>query len=295
MTPAPAVTVLIATYNSSDTLRCAVESVLWQTWRDFELWVIGDGCTDDSAAVVADYARADARVHWHNLPVNTGYQSEPHNEGLRRARGRYVAYLNHDDLWLPTHLELLVAALDRGADAAYSILEWKPGWRAPYPDIPRYPHAPLPPEASATMHRRDLVDTIGYWKLPHEIRAIPRADFFRRAAFAGKRFELVPRLTVIKFGRAGGAYGDGVRQRAEMERIRSDPELAHAEIAALLVQAQQDLERLPSARRLRSQVANAVRRRLVRAGIDPARLVFWRRRGWHLRIWRHAHELPDGE
>jgi glycosyltransferase involved in cell wall biosynthesis len=69
----------------------------------------GDACTDDSAELVASYR--DPRLHWFNLPTNSGYQSAPHNEGLRRARGRYVAYLNHDDLWLPNHLERLVAAL----------------------------------------------------------------------------------------------------------------------------------------------------------------------------------------
>src|SRR5512144_1383847 len=96
--PPPTVSVLIATYNKRRALQHAIDSVLWQSFGDFELWVIGDGCTDDSAELVASYA--DPRVHWYNLPVNSGYQSAPHNEGLRRARGRSIAHLNHDHLRL---------------------------------------------------------------------------------------------------------------------------------------------------------------------------------------------------
>ena len=94
--PSPLVSVLIATYNKASTLRFAIESVLWQTQQDFEVWVIGDNCTDDSVQLVRSFN--DSRFNWINLPENSGYQSVPHNEGLRRARGKYIAYLNHDDI-----------------------------------------------------------------------------------------------------------------------------------------------------------------------------------------------------
>src|SRR5258707_8831106 len=69
----PLVSVIIATYNWSTVLRMAIHSVLWQTGQNFELLVIGDGCTDDSEDVVRSFG--DARIHWHNLPVNSGNQS----------------------------------------------------------------------------------------------------------------------------------------------------------------------------------------------------------------------------
>ena len=82
--------------------------------------VVGDGCSDDSEQVVA--AIGDPRVRWINLPSNNGHQSAPNNEGLRQARGEIVAYLGHDDLWLPRHLELLAGALDaQRADLAFSV------------------------------------------------------------------------------------------------------------------------------------------------------------------------------
>ena len=122
ISPPPKVSVIIATYNKASALRYAIDSVLWQTFSDYELWVIGDACTDESEQLVTSYG--DPRVFWHNLPQNSGYQSAPNNEGLRRARGEYVAYLNHDDLWLPNHLQVLLDRIEEsGADFAYSILE----------------------------------------------------------------------------------------------------------------------------------------------------------------------------
>jgi glycosyltransferase involved in cell wall biosynthesis len=292
MDTAPTVSVLIATFNKSDALRYTIESVLWQTFRDFELWVIGDACTDNSAELVASFAARDARVHWHNLPQNTGYQSAPHNEGLRRSRGRYIAYVNHDDIWLPNHLELLVGAAEQsGADFVYSILTWLLPDRNGYADIPAYPDAPLPPEASVTLHRSDIVQALGFWKPPDETYAVPRADYFRRAQFAGKRFVLVPRLTVLKLGRWPVSYAAAGPQPEYMEHIRNDPSFAEKQVTKLLARRQQELEQLPSWRRLKQQLLHVLRRWLMRRGIDPARLVFWHKPGRHIRAWRRAHGL----
>jgi len=104
----PRVSVIIATYNWSSVLPYSIGSVLRQTMQDFEILVVGDGCTDDSEAVVA--AIGDPRIRWFNLPANSGHQSAPNNEGLRQARGELIAYLGHDDLWLPHHLGAHVAA-----------------------------------------------------------------------------------------------------------------------------------------------------------------------------------------
>ena len=105
---------IIATYNWATVLPYSIGSVLGQTFTDFELLVIGDGCTDESEAVVT--AIADPRVQWTNLPTNSGHQAVPNNDGLRRARGEVVAHLGHDDLWLPRHLEHLVADDRRRGD-----------------------------------------------------------------------------------------------------------------------------------------------------------------------------------
>jgi glycosyltransferase involved in cell wall biosynthesis len=73
--------------------------VLWQTLADWELIVVGDRCTDDTEVVVRGFP--DPRIRFVNLERNFGEQSVPNNEGVRLAQGRFIAYLNHDDLWLP--------------------------------------------------------------------------------------------------------------------------------------------------------------------------------------------------
>ena len=72
--------------------------------------VVGDACTDDSEDVVRGIG--DERVRWENLERNSGSQSVPNNRGIALARGEYIAYLGHDDLWHPQHVAHLVTAIE---------------------------------------------------------------------------------------------------------------------------------------------------------------------------------------
>ncbi len=197
----PSVSVIIPTYNWSSVLPYSIGSVLRQTFTDFELLVVGDGCTDDSEAVVGRVG--DPRVEWINLPTNTGHQSEPNNEGLRQARGQFIAYLGHDDLWLPHHLSCLVSALEQGADLAYGISLILPGepngyhtW--PYPPCEGYqPGMWIPP--TSVVHRHSITDHVGGWRHHRELDTHPEVELWRRAYTAHYRFVFVPRLTAVKF------------------------------------------------------------------------------------------------
>ena len=194
----PAVTVIIPTYNWSSVLPYSIGSVLRQTFTAFELLVVGDGCTDDSEAVVG--RMSDPRVKWINLPINTGHQSGPNNEGLRQARGQFIAYLGHDDLWLPHHLSCLVSALGEGADLAYgmSLLVAANGCdRRPEPTDEKYhPGMWIPP--TNVVHRRSVTDRIGGWRHYRELDTDPEVELWRRAYTADHRLTFVPRLTAIK-------------------------------------------------------------------------------------------------
>ena len=109
----PLVTVLMPAWNRERFVREAVDSVLAQTFADFELLVIDDGSTDATAAIVA--AVVDPRVRCLREP-HRGIGAAM-NAGLRAARGRYVARLDSDDVWLPELLATQVAILEARPEA----------------------------------------------------------------------------------------------------------------------------------------------------------------------------------
>src|SRR6185436_18016378 len=98
----PFFSIVLATYNRGAFIAPTIESVLGQTFGSFELIVVGDACDDNTGDVVRGFG--SERVTWRNLAVNCGSQSAPNNEGLRHARGEWIAYIGHDDIWAPDHL-----------------------------------------------------------------------------------------------------------------------------------------------------------------------------------------------
>lgn len=193
----PVVTVIISTYNWSNVLPYSIGSVLRQTFSEFELLVIGDGCTDDSADVVNRFT--DPRVHWVNLPHNSGSQSGPNNEGIRRARGKFIAYLGHDDLWLPHHLEALLCTLEKNnADLTYGYaIRVKPDGAIDL--IPKSEFRPsdwLCP--TSCIHSQHVAETVGKWRDPSDLYRDIDVSYFNRIHRAGFRFAATNRLTCIK-------------------------------------------------------------------------------------------------
>ncbi len=104
----PCVSVLIIAYNKADTLPAAIDSVLRQTYTDFEILVIDDGSTDDTAERIKPYGH---KIR--TLIKENGGTGSARNLGIRSARGKYVAFLDGDDLWLPNKLEVQMRVFDR--------------------------------------------------------------------------------------------------------------------------------------------------------------------------------------
>lgn len=289
----PLVTVVIATYNRAETLKYAIESVLWQTYKNLELWVVGDCCTDHTEKVVRSFNH-DSRVNWHNLPQNSGYQSIPNNEGIRRGTGQYIAYLNHDDIWLPNHLEDNVRHLQKtNADIVFSVIQWVYSSTSSRPDIPLLPNLPVPPEATAVLHKRSVVDRIGYWKNVNETYSYPRVDFFRQAQFAGLKFELVPSLTGLKFLWDEKNYHDVGPHPVYMQRLKTEKDYAIKELTAMLIRGEREIFSWPDNKRLFYILTNPVRSLMLKYKIDPALLRFWHTKGTQIRVWRKKHRLAE--
>ncbi|TKB91600.1 MAG: glycosyltransferase [Nitrospira sp.] len=119
---APLVSVIMPTHNRPQQLQRAVASVLAQTYQDFEVIVINDaGCEVESALAGLNAA---GRVTYVRHAVNRGL-SAARNTGLKLARGKYVAYLDDDDRYLPDHLETLVSFLKTHHERAVYTDAWR--------------------------------------------------------------------------------------------------------------------------------------------------------------------------
>jgi succinoglycan biosynthesis protein ExoO len=108
MSADPLVSVVIPAYNAEKTIRFAIDSVLEQTVQDLEVVVVDDASTDGTAKAVE--AVGDSRVRLLKSPRNLR-QAAARNLGMKEARGRWVAFVDADDEWVPERLEHLLAAI----------------------------------------------------------------------------------------------------------------------------------------------------------------------------------------
>nr|WP_309728945.1 glycosyltransferase family A protein [Chamaesiphon sp. OTE_75_metabat_556] len=115
MVVVPKVSVIVPAYNIASYIADTLMSVETQTFRDFEVLVIDDGSTDDTAKQVKIFCRRDDRFQL--LQKDNGGLASARNYGMRHARGEYIALLDGDDLYKPNKLANHVARLDRNAEA----------------------------------------------------------------------------------------------------------------------------------------------------------------------------------
>ncbi|MDY0039233.1 MAG: glycosyltransferase family A protein, partial [Desulforhabdus sp.] len=108
---AAVVSVIIPTYNRASFLKEALDSVLLQQNAEMEVIVVDDGSTDDTAAIVESFGRAVTYLYQSNAGV-----SAARNTGIKAARGRWLALLDSDDLWLPGKLQFQLELLNRHKD-----------------------------------------------------------------------------------------------------------------------------------------------------------------------------------
>lgn len=165
--------IITPTHNRADVLPFALESALAQTERAWELFIIGDGCTDQTAAVVAQFR--DPRLHWIDRPKGAGVGYDNRNFAFRQMQGDLVAILPHDDIWFPDHLALLARCLEeRRAEWVYSRAIWvEPGGTLLPGDFDIAADDFLRQQflerklngipSCCVMHRRDCFVRYGYW------------------------------------------------------------------------------------------------------------------------------------
>lgn len=292
--------VVTATYNRSNILSLTIESLLRSSFDDWELIVVGDHCTDDTAAVVASFS--DSRIRFVNLATHYGEQSGPNQEGILLARGRYIAFLNHDDLWVPEHLEVCLGEIERTrADIVHTVaLTIDHQGVAHLAGVSRhggYDGLTFTP-ASTWMLSRCAIEEIGPWLPARRLFLAPSQDWLFRAWKANKKIVAIPRVTVIAVlsGRRRNSYAD--RQSSENERIaallRDDPGFVNGEISFLAQRLSVELGSgvLPLAF---GAVKNGLKRGLLALRIHPTHVHFaarYRRRGGFVEELRRTRALP---
>ncbi|MCP4588744.1 glycosyltransferase family 2 protein [Pseudoalteromonas sp.] len=109
----PAVSVIMPVYNREALVKEAIESILSQTYIDFEFIILNDGSTDNTKDIVSNYS--DNRIKIIHLPCNCGIATA-RNIGLKYSTGKYIAVMDSDDICLPTRLERQVEYLEENPD-----------------------------------------------------------------------------------------------------------------------------------------------------------------------------------
>jgi glycosyltransferase involved in cell wall biosynthesis len=134
------VSAIMATYNGAEFIAAAVDSILAQTFSDWELIIVDDGSTDDTAAVLGRYR--DPRISVHSLPANVG-RAAARNVALGLARGRYIALADSDDISLPDRFAVEVAYLEGHPEVDVVACQMQYFWGdAPPRDGFRFPEDP---------------------------------------------------------------------------------------------------------------------------------------------------------
>lgn len=98
------VSIITPTYNSSKLIAMTIESVIEQKYPEWEMIIIDDCSTDDTEKIVNQYMLKDKRIKFIKLESNCG-AGKARNIGLKNAKGRFIAYLDSDDIWYPDKLE----------------------------------------------------------------------------------------------------------------------------------------------------------------------------------------------
>jgi len=204
-------TVITVSYNSAATLQRTIDSVLGQSLRELEYWVIDGGSNDGTLDILK--ACRDSRLHWLSEPDQGLYHAM--NKGLARARGRYVALLNSDDLFADDGVLEMVAETFAGAEdcvvygdleffngqgettrrwraGEYSSLRWRQGWHPPHP---------------ATFLPRAVYSRYG--EFDTTLRLSADYKLMLKLGLAGVEFRYLPRLLTRM--QQGGASTSGLR------------------------------------------------------------------------------------
>ena len=197
----PTVSVIVPVYNGERYIQTALESILRQTYKDFEVVVVDDGSTDDSSLILKQMREPLVYVFQQNSGV-----AAARNRGFQYSSGKYIAFLDQDDVWYPNKLEVQVAILD--ADPTIGIIYGNLDLIDALGNI--IEHYPI--ENPEEVHREtEFLDVFSEFPRPHPFPSsvVMRREIFDRSGMFDPEFrrnchedtELWFRLTKNRLGR----------------------------------------------------------------------------------------------
>lgn len=204
----PLVSIISATYNSSHLLKYAIQSVLDSDFQDWEMIVVGDCCTDDTEEVINGFS--DSRISFYNLQKNSGQQATPNNFGLEKAKGKYIAFLNQDDLFFPDHLSRSIEELEN-SEAEFLIIPGIKILRSKREDFDAGKYAvqlnSVHPDgkfstnifsvASSWFLTKTAAEILGPWKMEKDLYVTPSQEWIFRGYLSGIRFHFPSRVGIL--------------------------------------------------------------------------------------------------
>lgn len=115
------VSIITPCYNCEGLISQTIDSVLLQTYENWELLICDDCSIDQSKEVIESYVRKDPRIKFFKTEKSSGSPTIPRNICISNAKGRYIAFLDSDDIWLPNKLEEQVKLLEANQDTAIAF------------------------------------------------------------------------------------------------------------------------------------------------------------------------------
>lgn len=119
------VSIVVPCYNSQSYIASTIKSVLQQSYSDWELIIVDDCSDDNSLSIIQNFVRQDARIKCFKTFKSSGSPVLPRNIGIEKANGRYIAFLDSDDIWLPNKLENQLKMFKRHGDMAISFTNYE--------------------------------------------------------------------------------------------------------------------------------------------------------------------------
>ena len=114
MIQSPVISIIMPAFNSAAFIGISINSVIEQSFSDWELLVIDDCSDDETIKIIDNFSLSDDRIKLLKMPRNSG-PALTRNFGLAHSSGKYVAFLDSDDIWLPDKLKLQLSFMESGA------------------------------------------------------------------------------------------------------------------------------------------------------------------------------------